>query len=224
MIYLMRILLLTVVLSLAGQLTLQAQEEKTNMDSLSYSLGVLVAQNLKSQGFEDLDATVMASAIQDVLTGQDLKMDVQQANAEVQAYMQAKQAEQFAENKEAGEAFLKENALRGNVVTTESGLQYEVLHPGSGAKPGATSNVTVHYHGTTIDGNVFDSSVNRGTPASFGLNQVIKGWTEGLQLMSTGAKYRFFIPSNLAYGEQSPSQAIKPYSTLIFDVELIKIN
>jgi FKBP-type peptidyl-prolyl cis-trans isomerase FklB len=224
MIYLMRILLLTVVLSLSGQLTLQAQEEKTNMDSLSYSLGVLVAQNLKSQGFEDLDANVMASAIQDVLTDQDLKIDVQQANAEVQAYMQAKQAAQFSENKEAGEAFLKENALRGNVVTTESGLQYEVLKPGSGAKPGATSNVTVHYHGTLIDGTVFDSSVNRGTPASFGLNQVIKGWTEGLQLMSTGAKYKFFIPYSLGYGEQAAGQAIKPFSTLIFEVELIKIN
>lgn len=224
MIYLMRILLLTVVLSLAGQFTLQAQEEKTNMDSLSYSLGVLVAQNLKSQGFENLDASSMAAAIQDVLTDQDLKIDVQQANANVKSYMQTKQAAQFAENKEAGEAFLNENGLRGDVVTTESGLQYEVLNPGSGAKPSATSNVTVHYHGTTIDGNVFDSSVNRGTPASFGLNQVIKGWTEGLQLMSTGAKYRFFIPSNLAYGEQSPSQAIKPFSTLIFDVELIKIN
>lgn len=224
MIYLMRILLLTVVLSLAGQFTLQAQEEKTNMDSLSYSLGVLVAQNLKSQGFEGLETSSMAAAIQDVLTNNDLKIDVQQANANVQAYMQAKQAAQFAENKEAGEAFLKENALRDNVVTTESGLQYEVLKPGSGAKPSATSNVTVHYHGTLIDGTVFDSSVNRGTPASFGLNQVIKGWTEGLQLMSTGAKYKFFIPYQLGYGEQAAGQAIKPYSTLIFEVELIKIN
>jgi len=224
MIYLMRILLLTVVLSLAGQLTLQAQEEKTNMDSLSYSLGVLVAQNLKSQGFEGLEASSMAAAIQDVLTDQDLKIDVQQANANVQSYMQAKQAAQFAENKEAGEAFLAENAQRSNVVTTESGLQYEVLNPGSGAKPSATNNVTVHYHGTLIDGTVFDSSVNRGTPASFGLNQVIKGWTEGLQLMSTGAKYRFYIPYSLGYGEQAAGQAIKPFSTLIFEVELIKIN
>ncbi len=224
MIYLMRILLLTVVLSLAGQFTLQAQEEKTNMDSLSYSLGVLVAQNLKSQGFENLDASSMAAAIQDVLTDQDLKIDVQQANANVQSYMQAKQAAQFAENKEAGEAFLKENGLRGDVATTESGLQYEVLNPGSGAKPSATSNVTVHYHGTLIDGTVFDSSVERGTPASFGLNQVIKGWTEGLQLMSTGAKYKFYIPYNLGYGEQAAGQKIKPFSTLVFEVELIKIN
>lgn len=224
MIYLMRILLLTVVLSLAGQFTLQAQEEKTNMDSLSYSLGVLVAQNLKSQGFENLDASSMAAAIQDVLTDKDLKIDVKEANAQVQSYMQAKQAAQFAENKGAGEAFLKENALRGNVVTTESGLQYEVLNPGSGAKPSATSNVTVHYHGTLIDGTVFDSSVDRGKPASFGLNQVIKGWTEGLQLMSTGAKYRFYIPYNLGYGEQAAGEKIKPFSTLVFEVELIKIN
>ena len=166
----------------------------------------------------------MAAAIQDVLTDQDLKIDVQQANANVQSYMQAKQAAQFAENKEAGEAFLAENAQRSNVVTTESGLQYEVLNPGSGAKPSATNNVTVHYHGTLIDGTVFDSSVNRGTPASFGLNQVIKGWTEGLQLMSTGAKYRFYIPYSLGYGEQAAGQAIKPFSTLIFEVELIKIN
>ena len=165
MIYLMRILLLTVVLSLAGQLTLQAQEEKTNMDSLSYSLGVLVAQNLKSHGFEGLEASSMAAAIQDVLTEQELKIEVEQANANVQKYMQAKQAAQFAENKEAGEAFLAENAQRSNVVTTESGLQYEVLNPGSGAKPSATNNVTVHYHGTLIDGTVFDSSVNRGPTA-----------------------------------------------------------
>jgi FKBP-type peptidyl-prolyl cis-trans isomerase FklB len=220
----MRILLLTVVLSLAGQFTLQAQEEKTNMDPLSYSLGVLVAQNLKSQGFEGLDVTTMATAIQDVLTDKELVIDVEQANAYMQAYMLAKQSAQFAEIKDAGEAFLKENALRGNVVTTESGLQYEVLNPGSGAKPGATNNVTVHYHGTLIDGTVFDSSVNRGTPASFGLNQVIKGWTEGLQLMSTGAKYKFYIPYDLGYGEQAAGQAIKPFSTLIFEVELIKIN
>jgi FKBP-type peptidyl-prolyl cis-trans isomerase FkpA len=129
------------------------------------------------------------------------------------------------ENKAAGTAFLAENAKKPNIITTASGLQYEVLTPGTGTvSPKATDNVTVHYKGTTIDGNEFDSSYSRGEPATFPLNRVIAGWTEGVQLMKEGAKYRFFIPSELAYGEQGAGRAIGPNSTLIFDVELIKIQ
>lgn len=129
-----------------------------------------------------------------------------------------------AENKVAGEAFLVENAKKANIVTTDSGLQYEVIEQGEGASPSASDNVTVHYKGTTIDGKVFDSSYDRGAPATFPLNRVIAGWTEGLQLMKEGAKYRFYIPSNLAYGERGAGGAIAPNSALIFDVELIKVQ
>lgn len=220
----MRILLLSLVLALAGQFTLQAQEEKTNMDSVSYSLGVLMAQNLKKQGFDDLETASFAAGVEDVINSNELKLTPEQANANIQAYMQAKQEAQFAPFKKAGEDFLAENAKRPEVKTTASGLQYEVLKPGSGAKPTATSNVTVHYHGTLIDGTVFDSSVDRGETISFGLNQVIKGWTEGLQLMSTGAKYRFYIPYDLAYGAQGSPPKISPFSALIFEVELFSFK
>ena len=148
-----------------------------------------------------------------------------------QAEMQKKQQEaaakkaeeQFNDNKVAGENFLEENKSKEGVETTASGLQYIVMKAGSGAKPEATTKVKVHYHGTTIDGEVFDSSVDRGTPAEFGLNQVIPGWTEGLQLMSPGAKYKFFIPQNLAYGVRQQGAKIKPFSALIFEVELLEV-
>lgn len=129
-----------------------------------------------------------------------------------------------AENKAAGEKFLAENGTAAGVVTTASGLQYQVFTEGNGAMPKATDNVTVHYKGTTIDGKEFDSSYSRGEPATFPLNRVIAGWTEGVQLMKEGAKYRFFIPSNLAYGERGAGRDIGPNSALIFDVELIKVN
>jgi FKBP-type peptidyl-prolyl cis-trans isomerase FklB len=220
----MRIFLFIVMLVLMSQTSLQAQDEKTDMDTVSYSLGVLMAQNLKSQGFDNLKAADLAAAIEDVLSDKELKVNVEQANANIQAYMSEKQASQFGEVKTAGEDFLKTNGLRGDVVTTESGLQYEVLNPGSGAKPTPADKVTVHYHGTLIDGTVFDSSVERNSPATFGVTQVIQGWVEGLQLMSTGAKYRFFIPYDLAYGDRGAGPKIPPFSALIFEVELIKIN
>jgi FKBP-type peptidyl-prolyl cis-trans isomerase FklB len=227
----MRTLLLTLIVALASQVDLQAQAEKTNMDSLSYSLGVLVAQDLKNQGFEELDTKSLTDAMEDVLEGKELKITAEQANANMQAYAQAKQAEEAEAQKaqhiptiEAGEQFLTENGTRSEVTTTASGLQYEVLTPGSGAKPAATDEVTVHYHGTLLDGTIFDSSVERGDPATFPLNRVISGWTEGLQLMPTGAKYRFYIPYDLAYGSQAAGAKIAPYSTLIFEVELIKIK
>jgi len=207
--------------------TVNAQE----MDSLSYSLGVLLASNLQQQGFDELDEASLTAAIKDVMAGKEVKISPQQANGIVQQYMQKKQAAQMdaqkavgAENKAAGEAFLKENAQREEVTELPSGLQYEVLQEGSGEKPTKDSKVTVHYHGTLIDGSVFDSSVERGQPASFGVTQVIAGWTEALQLMPEGAKWKLYIPSDLAYGERSPSPKIGPNSALIFEVELLEVQ
>ncbi|MEL6973009.1 MAG: FKBP-type peptidyl-prolyl cis-trans isomerase, partial [Bacteroidota bacterium] len=164
------------------------------------------------------------AAIDDVLQDRETKVSPTQANETVQQYMAAAKASQHKVNKDAGEAFLAENKLRGEVVTTESGLQYEVITEGQGSKPKATDEVEVHYHGTLIDGTVFDSSVQRGKTTSFPLNRVISGWTEGLQLMSVGSKYKFYIPYNLAYGDQGAGAQIKPFSALVFEVELISIK
>ncbi|MFN7116742.1 MAG: FKBP-type peptidyl-prolyl cis-trans isomerase [Saprospiraceae bacterium] len=196
----------------------------TKMDSLSYSLGVLVAQNLKQQGFENIDAASLTKGLEDVLKGDSLKIDINTASETVQAYAQAQQAKQFENTISAGKQFLAENAKRAEVKTTASGLQYEVLKEGSGPKPTANDQVTVHYTGKLMDGTVFDSSVERGEPATFGVTQVIQGWVEALQMMPVGSKWRLYIPYNLAYGERGAGQVIGPYSTLIFDVELLEIN
>jgi FKBP-type peptidyl-prolyl cis-trans isomerase FklB len=143
-------------------------------------------------------------------------------NSAIEKVMSARSEKMYGANKKAGEEFLAENAKREGVITTESGLQYEVVTMGKGAKPAATDRVKVHYHGTLTDGTVFDSSVDRGTPAEFGVNQVIQGWVEGLQLMPVGSKFKLYIPQNLAYGSQDQGQ-IKPFSTLVFEVELIEI-
>lgn len=200
--------------------TLNAQEE---MDSLSYSLGILMAQNLQSQGFEELNAESMSSAISDVLNGETPKLSAQDANMILQQHMMKKQEAQHSEAIAEGEAFLKVNGEREDVVTLESGLQYEVLKAGDGPKPTDTSKVKVHYHGTLINGTVFDSSVDRGEPATFGVGQVIAGWTEGLQLMPQGSKWKLFIPAELAYGARGAGGKIGPYATLIFEVELLEI-
>lgn len=200
--------------------TLNAQEE---IDSLSYSLGILMAQNLQSQGFEELKAESMSSAISDVLNGQTPKISAQEANMILQQYMMKKQEAQHGEAIAEGEAFLKANGEREGVVTLPSGLQYEVLTAGDGPKPTDTSKVKVHYHGTLINGTVFDSSVDRGEPATFGVGQVIAGWTEGLQLMPQGSKWKLFIPAELAYGARGAGGKIGPYATLIFEVELLEI-
>lgn len=202
----------------------QPSQTTTKMDSLSYSLGVLVAQNLKQQGLDQVDATSLAKGLEDVLKGDSLKIDVNTANQNVQNYMQAAQSKKFEKNIGEGKKFLDENAKRAGVTTLPSGLQYEVLTAGTGPKPTADQQVTVHYHGTLLDGTVFDSSVERGEPASFGVTQVIQGWVEALQLMPTGSKWKLYIPYNLAYGERAAGGAIGPYSTLIFEVELLKIN
>lgn len=199
-------------------------QTNTKMDSLSYSLGVLVAQNLKQQGFENVDATSLANGLSDALKGDSLKIDINTASQTVQQYAQAKQAKKYEKNINEGKQFLAENAKRPEVKTTSSGLQYEVLQEGTGPKPTANDQVTVHYTGKLLDGTVFDSSVERGEPATFGVTQVIKGWVEALQMMPVGSKWKLYIPSELAYGERGAGQAIGPYSTLIFEVELLKIN
>jgi len=194
------------------------------VDSLSYSLGVLVGKNLASQGFENLKGDDLALAISHVMEGKNLLMTAEQANACVTEFQQEKAKLAFGENKTKGEAFLAENKKRPEVTTLPSGLQYEVIKEGTGAKPSATDKVTVHYHGTLIDGEVFDSSVKRGEPATFPVNGVIQGWVEGLQLMNEGSKWKLFIPYNLAYGDRGAGKNIGPFSALVFEVELLKIN
>ena len=195
-----------------------------DLKNVSYCVGMSLGESLMQQNLKGLSLEDLAQAISDTFEGKQLKFTPQEANQLIQGFLQAKSEEQYGANKEAGEKFLTDNAKRDEVTVTASGLQYEVLSEGNGAKPSATDQVTVHYHGTLTNGTVFDSSVERGQPATFGLNQVIKGWTEGLQLMSKGAKYRFYIPQDLAYGATPhPGGPIEPYMTLVFDVELLDI-
>jgi len=201
-----------------------AQNETAKMDSTSYGLGVLMAQNLKEQGVSGLDWAQLAKGIEDVLEDNELKISVEEANMKIQAYFQSLQSKKFEGAIKAGKEFLAENGKRAEVTTLKSGLQYEILQKGDGAMPADTNKVTVHYTGKLLDGTVFDSSVKRGEPATFGVTQVIKGWVEALQLMSKGSKWRLYIPYDLAYGERGAGQQIKPYSTLIFEVELLDIQ
>lgn len=195
-----------------------------DLNKVSYCVGVSLGSSLMQQDLNELSPEVIAEAISDIFNGKTPKYSPQDINQTIQEYVQALGEKKFSVNKEAGEKFLAENAKRDEVSTTASGLQFEVLREGEGAKPQATSNVTVHYHGTLIDGTVFDSSVQRGTPATFGVNQVIKGWTEALQLMTLGSKYRLYIPQDLAYGASPhPGGPIEPFMALIFDVELLEI-
>ena len=203
---------------------LSGQNQLTNkMDSLSYSLGVIVGQNIQSQGIDGVDAQSLAAGLADVLSGDTLKIDMQEANAILNDYFKMKQMAQFESIVEEGKRFLAENGQRPEVVTLESGLQYEVLTAGAGARPLISDRVTVHYHGSLLSGKVFDSSVERGSPATFGVGQLISGWTEALQLMPEGSKWRLYIPYDLAYGDRGAGQDIPPYATLVFDIELIKI-
>jgi FKBP-type peptidyl-prolyl cis-trans isomerase len=202
---------------------------KNQLDSVSYLVGKALAENV-FQVIPTGNKEIIIKAFMDRLKeNPSLINDPQNKilNAYFQKLEEAKKAEQAKEGlktREEGIVFLNNNKTKPNIQTTPSGLQYQVVVMGKGVKPKATDQVTVHYHGTTIDGKVFDSSVERGSPATFGLNQVISGWTEGLQLMPEGSKFIFYIPQELAYGERSPSEAIKPYSVLIFEVELIKVN
>ena len=201
------------------------------MDKLSYALGIGIGSQLAGMGAKELNIDDFAQAIKDVISGAGLKVDNAEAQTLVQNFFKEQEAKQQAAAAEAGkaakaagEAFLAENAKKDGVVTLPSGLQYQVLKEGNGKKPSATDQVVCHYEGTLIDGTVFDSSYKRNEPATFGLNQVIAGWTEGVQLMSEGAKYRFFIPYNLAYGERGAGAQIPPFAALVFDVELIQVK
>ncbi len=197
---------------------------KSEVDSLSYALGISVGKNLK-ETFPDLELSVFASAIYKAYTDSVNPIFAQdeQANMFIQDYMRKEQEKKANENLEKGKEFLAKNKERAEVKVTESGLQYEVLTEGTGAIPAAEDEVRVHYHGTLMDGTVFDSSIERGEPAQFPVNRVIPGWTEGLQLMKVGSKYKFFIPAELAYGPRQVSAEIVANSTLVFEVELLEI-
>ena len=200
-----------------------AQNLKNNMDTVSYSLGVLFAQNFKNGEKINIDANAMAKGFQDAIAGTEA-IKVEQANQLFSQYMAEASKSKFAVTVEAGKKFLDENAKRPGVKVTASGLQYEVMVDGTGAIPKATDKVTTHYHGTLLNGKVFDSSVQRGQPIDFPVNGVIQGWQEALQLMKTGSKWKLFVPYNLAYGERGAGADIGPYETLIFEVELLKVN
>ena len=193
------------------------------MEKLSYALGMVIAHNLKGMGVSTLDNAAFAQAVSDVMGGATTTMSDAEAQRTVSEFMQKQQAEAGKAVREAGEKFLAENAEKPGVVVLPSGLQYTVITEGTGAKPKATDRLKCHYEGTLTNGQVFDSSYRRGEPAVFPLNGVIAGWTEGVQLMAEGAKYRFFIPYHLAYGERGAGQSIPPYAALVFDVELIEI-
>lgn len=201
------------------------------MDKFSYALGLGIGQQLKQMGLKGtLVINDFAASITDVLEGNDLKVSHQEGQKIVNAFFQELEQKQNAAKaaagkvaKEEGSKFLAENAKKDGIIVTKSGLQYEVLTEGTGKKPKATDTVRCHYEGRLLDGTVFDSSYKRNAPADFGLQQVIAGWTEGVQLMAEGAKYRFYIPYILAYGEGGAGASIPPFATLIFDVELIKV-
>ena len=200
------------------------------MNKLSYALGLGIGRQLAQMGAEDLNIDDFSQAIKDILTGKEPQVSDQEAQKlvttffeEQEAKQRAAAAEKYKDNKEKGEAWLANKAMEEGVVALPSGLLYQVLNDGSGKKPTAADTVECHYEGRLIDGTVFDSSYKRGESATFPLNGVIAGWTEGVQLMSEGAKYRFFIPYQLAYGERGAGQAIPPFAALVFDVELIKV-
>ena len=202
----------------------------STQDSVSYSIGVFMAQNLKQQGITDLSDALLMRGLEDALKDKTLLLSQDQCGQVMNSFMQKQMAvrnaegmKASAENKKAGSAFLAENKAKTGVVTTTSGLQYTVEKEGTGPKPTATDRVRVHYTGRLLDGKVFDSSVERGQPAEFGVNEVIKGWTEALQLMPVGSKWKLYIPSELAYGDRGAGADIKPGSTLVFDVELLDL-
>jgi FKBP-type peptidyl-prolyl cis-trans isomerase FklB len=197
---------------------------KNQVDSVSYGIGVNIAENLKAQNMENVNTAVLVKAIQDVLKNQPLVLSKDISDMSISNYLQQLKAEKSAKNKEAGLKFLAENKAKAGVVTLPDGLQYQILQEGNGPKPTINDKVKTHYHGTLIDGTVFDSSVERGQPISFPVSGVIKGWTEALQLMPVGSKWRLFIPSELAYGDRGAGPKIGPGSTLIFDVELLAIE
>lgn len=193
------------------------------MDKISYALGLGIGQQIKSMNIENFSIEDFAKSISDVMEDKETAFTSREAQVMLQEFFQKKQKEEAEKFIAEGKAYLDENAKKEGVTVTKSGLQYEVLQEGTGKSPKATDTVRCHYEGRLLDGTVFDSSYKRGEPADFGLNQVIPGWTEGVQLMKEGAKYRFTIPYLLAYGEQGAGASIPPFSTLVFDVELIEV-
>ncbi|MCA6379983.1 MAG: FKBP-type peptidyl-prolyl cis-trans isomerase [Cytophagales bacterium] len=224
--------------SQVNQLKVESQNLKKEMESLknpvlqltdkhtkaSYGLGVLVASNIKAQGGDSLSLDVIVAAIKDVFNNKTLLMQQQECSSIVQQYMQEASKLKSMKAREEGQRFLLENKTKPGVTTTASGLQYQVLTVGKGKAPTTNDQVTVHYTGKLLDGTEFDSSVSRGSPSTFGVTQVIAGWTEALQLMREGDKWVLFIPENLAYGDRGAGSQIPPYATLVFEIELIKIN
>lgn len=198
-------------------------KQLSEMDKLSYAWGMALGQQLRAMGVEKIEKADFDEAVDAAFNGKETKMSPDEANKLIQEYLQELSAKKAAEIRAVGERFLAENSKKEGVKVTASGLQYIVDKEGEGAQPSAEDEVTVHYTGKLLDGTVFDSSVSRGEPATFPLNRVIPGWTEGVQLMKEGGKYTFFIPSDLAYGPQGVPNAIPPHSTLIFEVELIKV-
>ncbi len=200
------------------------QNLETELDSVSYGIGISIAKNLQKDGLDNIDVDLLSKGLNDVFQENDLKVSQEEAMAVIQAYVGKAQEKKMAAAKEEGAKFLEENAKNEGVVVLPSGLQYMVLEEGDGPKPTGEDKVTTHYHGTLLDGTVFDSSVERGEPVSFAVNGVIPGWTEALQLMSVGSKWKLFIPSDLAYGDRGAGGQIGPNETLIFEVELISIE
>ena len=195
-----------------------------DIDSMSYSLGLNVAENVKSQGLTEINADAIAIAISDVMAGQNTMMTTVEAEKYLNDYFKNLAVAKLEADKQAGMDYLEQNKTQEGVITLPSGLQYKIITEGSGPKPDVKDKVTTHYHGTTIDGVVFDSSVERGKPASFAVNGVIEGWTEALQLMNVGSKWKLFIPSGMAYGTRGAGPSIGPNATLIFEVELLAIE
>lgn len=190
----------------------------------SYSIGVMIGSNIASQAMDSLDVNNVMAGMRDVMENRTLKIDQNEAQMIVQQYMENAMERKTQKAKEEGTSFLEQNKTQPGVQTTPSGLQCKIVTEGTGKKPGPTSSVTVHYTGKLVDGTIFDSSVQRGQPATFPLNQVIKGWTEGLQLLKEGGKAILYIPYDLGYGERGAGGQIPPFSTLIFEVELLKVN
>ena len=196
----------------------------TQLDSVSYSMGMSIGSNIKTQGVDSVNYEAFVKGLQNAISGGDTLITMEQSNNLLSSYFNNLQQKKMQKNVEAGKKFLEENKTKEGVVTLPSGLQYKIIKAGTGPKPTANDKVKTHYHGTLIDGTVFDSSVQRGEPISFPVNGVIKGWTEALQLMPVGSKWMLYIPSDLAYGDRGAGQQIGPNSTLIFEVELLEIE
>ena len=212
------------VVSVYGQQAADTGSLKSRSDSVAYAFGASIAKDLKRTGIESLNGVLLAQAVNDVLAGKEAIFDEAEERELIMEAITAAREKMDAPLKEKAHAFMENNKTKPGVVTTESGLQYEVIREGTGEKPTLTDTVTVHYKGQLSDGHVFDSSYDRGEPATFRLDRVIEGWQEGLQLMSQGAQYRLYIPYELGYGERGAGRDIPPYSALVFEVELISVD